>query len=91
MARRSKTVPQRPGNHAFAMALAGTDAMSLHETPQWGTTRQLTDRYPLARTRAYELLAQGKLRAKRLGRRTIWNFESADELFNGLPDVGREV
>ena len=65
--------------------------MSLHETPPWGTTRQFLARYPIARTRAYELLAQGKLRAKRLGRRTIWNFESADELFNGLPDVGGEV
>lgn len=58
------------------------------ESRRWGSLTQLREHYPLSRTRAYQLLAQGKLRAKRLGGRTIWDFESADALFDALPDLG---
>lgn len=60
-------------------------------TPRWGSLDQLRQRYPLGKTRAYQLLSEGKLKAKRLGGRTIWDFASADELFELLPDYGREA
>ncbi|KPF76994.1 hypothetical protein IP68_03895 [Blastomonas sp. AAP25] len=55
---------------------------------RWGSLDQLRQQYPLGRTRAYELLKIGKLRAKRLGGRTIWDFDSVDALFASLPDHG---
>ena len=45
------------------------------ERRRWGSLDQLRKQYPLGRTRAYELLKAGKLRAKRLGGRTIWDFD----------------
>ena len=59
-------------------------------TPRWGDFKALQSRYPGAwqKTRAYELLKQGKLRAKRLGGRTLWSFDAADELIASLPEVG---
>ena len=56
---------------------------------RWGSLEQLRQRYPWGKTRAYELLKDGKLRAKRLGGRTIWDFESADALIASLPDYGQ--
>ena len=55
-------------------------------TPRWGTVQQLCQRYPLSRSRAYKLLAEKKLRAKKLDGRTIWDLESAEQLFADLPD-----
>lgn len=65
--------------------------MNTESRSRWGSLRQLCDRYPVARTRAYLLLKEGKLRAKKFGSRTIWDLDSADELFASLPDfdVGR--
>lgn len=62
-----------------------------HEPGRWGNTSQLIARYPLSRSRAYELLRENRLRARKLGRRTIWDFNSADELFESLPDCGQEA
>ena len=58
--------------------------------PRWGDFRSLQARFPGAfgKTRAYELLAEGKLRAKKLGGRTLWDFEAAQELIEGLPAIG---
>lgn len=61
--------------------------LSNGESPRWGSLAQLLSRYPLSRSRAYRLLAQGKLKAKRLGGRTVWDFESVENLFASLPDV----
>ncbi len=58
---------------------------------RWGSLEQLRQRYPLGRTRAYQLLNEGKLKAKRLGGRTVWDFASADQLFTSLPDYGQGV
>jgi hypothetical protein len=55
---------------------------------RWGTLQQLRDRYSINRNRAYQLLRENKLRAKKLGGRTVWDFASADELFETLPDCG---
>lgn len=60
------------------------------ERPRWATFNDLRDLYPLSRNRAYKLLALGKLRAKRLGGRTVWDLKSAEALFESLPDVDKE-
>jgi hypothetical protein len=56
-------------------------------TAGWGDLKALLRRYPgvFKRTRAYQLRAEGKLRTKKLGGRTIWEFASADELIESLP------
>jgi hypothetical protein len=61
------------------------------EAPRWGDFKALQNRFPGAwgRTRAYALLNEGKLRAKRVGGRTLWDFASADELIAGSPDAGK--
>lgn len=61
--------------------------------PQWGDLKALQARYPGAfqRTRAYDLLRQGKLRAKKLGGRTLWDFAAAQELIESLPAIGGEA
>lgn len=64
---------------------------SSDERPRWASFNDLRDRYPLSRNRAYKLLAQGKLKAKRLGGRTVWDLRSAEALFDALPDVGKEA
>lgn len=58
---------------------------------RWGDTHQLLARYPLSRSRAYELKRENRLKTRKLGKRTIWDFNSADELFESLPDCGREA
>lgn len=60
--------------------------------PRWGDLKSLQARYPGAfgRTRAYALLAEAKLRAKKFGGRTLWDFEAAQELIENLPAIGEE-
>ncbi|MDE1915016.1 MAG: hypothetical protein KGJ57_04975 [Sphingomonadales bacterium] len=59
--------------------------------PRWGDFKALQARFPgaFARTKAYELLAQGKLRAKKFGGRTLWDFASVEALIEGSPDFGK--
>lgn len=61
-------------------------------TPRWGDLKSLQARFPGAwgRTRAYELLNEGKLRAKKLGGRTLWDFAAAEALIASLPELGKE-
>jgi hypothetical protein len=61
--------------------------------PRWGDWKALQAKYPGAwgHTRAYELLKQGKLRAKKLGRRTLWDFDAAEALIASLPEIGKEA
>jgi excisionase family DNA binding protein len=48
--------------------------------------KDFVERYPFSRTHTYELLQKGKLRAAKLGKKTLVNTESADELLAGLPE-----
>lgn len=59
---------------------------------EWGDLKALQARYPgvFGRTRAYALLAQKKLRAKKFGKKTLWDLSSADELIEALPSFGEE-
>lgn len=59
----------------------------MEQRSRWGTLHQLTQNYPLKKTVAYKLLGEGKLRAKKLNGKTVWDLASADELFESLPDV----
>lgn len=64
--------------------------MAIENTPRWGSLKELCNRYPLQRTRAYAMLNEGRLRAKKFGKRTVWDLNSAEELFAALPDYDGE-
>lgn len=61
--------------------------------PRWADFRGLQAAFPGAfqKSKAYELLASGKLRAKKLGRRTLWDLSSVEELIANLPDMPGEA
>ena len=61
-----------------------------YNAPRWGNFKALQSQFPGAwgRTRAYQLLHEGKLRAKKLGGRTLWDFAAAEELIAQSPDIG---
>lgn len=56
------------------------------ETQRWGKTNEFLARYPVGRTQAYALLKENKLRAKKCGKATLWDYRAADEFFESLPD-----
>lgn len=56
---------------------------------RWGTLTDLCQRYPFSRARAYRLLSAGKLSARKMGGRTIWDLESAERYLAELPDYGQ--
>ncbi|MCW1403267.1 hypothetical protein OKA06_13385 [Novosphingobium sp. MW5] len=56
------------------------------DTKRWGRTHEFLERYPVGRSLAYRLLAEKKLRAKKCGKSTLWDFAAADEYFESLPD-----
>lgn len=43
-------------------------------------------RYGIGRTKLYELLGAGALKASKLGAKTLIDVESADSFFSSLPD-----
>lgn len=61
-------------------------------TPRaYGDLAALQARHPgsFKKTRAYALLKEGRLSAKKFGARTIWDLTSADEFIATLPDYGK--
>lgn len=46
-------------------------------------------RYGIGRTKLYELLGDGSLKAKKLGAKTLIDVASADVFFKSLPDYNR--
>lgn len=54
--------------------------------PKWGSVRSLWPLYRINPNKAYELIKQGRLRAKKDGRLTIVEYASADEHMDSLPD-----
>lgn len=55
-------------------------------TPRWGTIHLLCQRYPLSRSRAYKLLAENKIKARKMSGRTIWDLASVEQFFADLPE-----
>ncbi|GAA5058250.1 hypothetical protein GCM10023208_24550 [Erythrobacter westpacificensis] len=53
---------------------------------RWEDTRTFLANSPFKKTIAYKLLGEGKLRAKKLGSRTIWDAQSREEYLASLPD-----
>jgi hypothetical protein len=47
--------------------------------------REDVEKYPFSRTRTYEFLKYGKLKANKLGKQTLIDCESADVLLKELP------
>jgi len=54
--------------------------------PKYLPIKEFVERYPFSRTHTYELLRKGKLKASKLGKKTLLNTESADELLASLPE-----
>jgi hypothetical protein len=48
------------------------------------------ERYGLGRTKAYEELKSGRLRGRKIGKRTIITEDDAEEWLRHLPTVGSE-
>jgi hypothetical protein len=48
-------------------------------------------RYGIGRTKLYELLAMGALKASKLGAKTLIDVEAADAFFGALPDFRERV
>ena len=60
------------------------------DKPRWLKLSPFLARYPVGgKTRAYDLLKEGKLRAKKDGKSTFWDCESGEEYFASLPDFVR--
>ena len=53
--------------------------------PKLLTIKGLCERYSVTRTRAYNMLADGKIAAVRLDGRTLVRTDSADAFFDALP------
>ncbi len=49
------------------------------------TIRGFCERYSITRTRAYNMLAAGRIKAVRLDGRTLVKADSADAFFDALP------
>lgn len=56
---------------------------------RWGDFKAFQERYPgaIQKTKAYALLKEGKLRAKKFGSRVLWSFDAMDELIESLEDA----
>lgn len=48
--------------------------------------KEALHRYGIGRTKLYELLGAGALKASKLGAKTLIDVESADSFFSSLPD-----
>jgi hypothetical protein len=61
--------------------------------PLYGDFKAMQDRHPglWKKTKAYELLKLGKIRAKRVGGRTAWDLTSADEYIASCPDINAQA
>lgn len=54
----------------------------------YGDVREVAARYGWQKTKTYELLRDKKIRAKKLGTKTLIEFESVDEYVASLPAYG---
>lgn len=59
--------------------------------PRWADGRTVEAAYPgmLRKTRRYELLNAGMIKAKKAGRTTLFDLESIDAYIASLPDYGK--
>jgi excisionase family DNA binding protein len=54
------------------------------------TVDNFTKQYGVGRTKVYELLAEGKLTARKLGKRTLIDRAEADSWYHSLPSYQPE-
>lgn len=59
--------------------------------PRWADGKAVEALYPgmLRKTRRYELLNAGAIKAKKSGRKTLFDTESIDAYIASLPDYGQ--
>jgi hypothetical protein len=58
---------------------------------RWADGKAVENLYPgvMAKSRRYELLNAGMIKAKKLGTTTVFDLDSIDEYIAGLPDYGK--
>jgi excisionase family DNA binding protein len=58
------------------------------ETPRVMTVSQFTDRYEISRSQMYEEVAEGRLRLRKVGAKSLIAHEDAEAWLESLPKVG---
>ncbi|WP_157573301.1 excisionase family DNA-binding protein [Novosphingobium sp. AAP83] len=58
--------------------------------PVYGDIHSVAARYGWQKTKTYELLRQKKIRAKKLGTKTLVEFASVDQYLASLPSFGED-
>lgn len=61
---------------------------SANPKPLYGDMKDVAALYGFQKTKAYELLRDGRIRAKKLGAKTLVEFASVDEYLATLPSFG---
>jgi excisionase family DNA binding protein len=65
----------------------GNDAGSALLSPRAFAIREFCQRYSVGRTRAYQEIAAGRLRAVKVGRRTLIAHDAAEAWLAALPEL----
>jgi hypothetical protein len=71
------------------MSISADSAASIR--PKWGDAKAVDRHFPnaIGKSKRYELLKEGTLRAKKFGRSTIWDLDSIASYIESLPDYGQ--
>jgi excisionase family DNA binding protein len=75
------------GNSVGTADSRGNDAGSALLSPRAFAIREFCRRYSVGRTRAYQEIATGRLRAVKVGRRTLITYDDAEAWLAALPDA----
>lgn len=61
--------------------------------PRWADSKTLEKLYPglMNKTRRYELLKAGAIKAKKVGRKTLFDTDSVEDFIASLPIYGQEA
>jgi excisionase family DNA binding protein len=65
----------------------GNDAGSVRLPPRAFSIREFCRRYGIGRTNAYQEIATGRLRAAKVGRRTLITHDAAEAWLAALPEI----
>ena len=75
------------GNSAVTADSRGNDAGSALLSPRAFAIREFCLRYGIGRTHAYQEIAAGRLRAVKVGRRTLVTHDDAEAWLAALPEL----
>lgn len=75
----------------FVNARPRTRSLLPRTAPKTMPVKEALHRYGIGRTKLYELLVSGALKASKLGAKTLIDVECADSFFGALPDFRRRL